>query len=77
MNGIKRVFTLFLVFVFLGLMIACDETTETDETYVIRFVSEGIDEIEEIEAEALSLIELPVLERPGYVFKGWYEEEDD
>ncbi|MFP4186558.1 MAG: family 10 glycosylhydrolase [Acholeplasmataceae bacterium] len=77
MDGIKRVFAFCFVFIFLGMMVACEDTTEADETYVIRFVSEDTAEIDEIEAEALSLVELPVLERPGYVFKGWYEEGDE
>jgi len=77
MDGMKRIVRVCVLLVFLAVMVACDDTLQTDETYVVRFFSEDTAAIEDIEAEALSLIELPVLERPGYVFKGWYEAEDE
>lgn len=66
-----------VMLILLVVVFACEETADLNGTYIVGFEAEGVAAIEDIEAEALSLIELPVPERPGYVFEGWYEDEGE
>ena len=45
-----------------------------DTWYKIKFDADGADEIADVEFKSLEGIELPIPEKEGYAFAGWYED---
>ena len=71
MKRLCKLLTITLLALFL---IGCkDNTTEENKLYTVKFEENGGKEVQDIlDLKKGSTITLPSIERPGYIFKGWY-----
>ena len=70
----KRLCKLLTITLLAFFLIGCkDNTTEENKLYTVKFEENGGKEVQDIlDLKKGSTITLPSIERPGYIFKGWY-----
>ncbi len=70
----KKLQVLLMVIITLFLLASCGDSVDVEnKKYSVTFIENGGTEVEDIQdIEVASSVQLPITERIGYVFDGWY-----